>query len=242
MEAFVNSGGNAILRTADGNIIASGIGSGLAGYGYSNSGFMGTSITVGSFGQVITRRSLLKMFSRQGVRAVRGGYVGRYGRIFVGRAGTSRVSLASQGSYTTIGDDKSRVNVRVITTKYSSSGKSVVVSTGDGSGAAGGASGTGGGSGGASSSGGASGGTSVVGGAVGGSSGGSGAASGGSSVSGGTVVGGTVTGATVLGSSRTRNTKGELSTYGTGISTWTLQGATTEGSKEIEVIGDFGGE
>ena len=225
----MNSGGNAILRTADGNIISSGIGSGLAGYGYSSSGFMGTSIIVGSAGQVITSRSRLTMGSSTGVRAVAGGFsASGYSSIYVGSAGASGVSVTSQGSFTPIGVDKRGVSVRMIPTKYSSGGKSVVISTSRTSGGSSGGKVAGGGT---SGTGEASGGT-----------GGSGVDGSGSGVSGGTVVGGTVTGATVLGSASSLNANGELSTYGTGITMWTLQGATTEGSKQIEVIGDFGGE
>ena len=259
VEAFVNSGGNAILRTADGNIISSGIGSGLAGYGSSsNSEFMGTDIIVGSRGQVYTYNTFLKMSSFYGMRAVSSSR----GTVFIGSAGRSSISTYSQQSYTPIGASKSgsfvsrsgSVSVRVIKTQYSSSGKSVVISsTGGGTvvGAAGGAAGgaSGGAAGGASggAAGGASGG--AAGGAAGGGAAGGGAAGGGASGGSGVVVGssggsgggGIVTGATVLGGAASLNAYGQLTAYGQGMTGWTLMGATT-GAEEIEVIGDFGGE
>ena len=242
VEAFVNSGGNAILRTADGNIISSGVGSGFTGYGSSSAAFVGSMITVGSRGQVYvssTASASVKMESLYGVR----GITGSRGRVYIGSA--------FKGYYTPIGGGS--VNVRVIKTSYSSSsGKVVISSSGvsggaySGSGGAGGSSGAGGASGGAGGAGGASGGSGGSGSASGGA-GGAGGASGGSGVSGvpsgGSVgVGGIVTGANVLGSAASMGANGAISRYGTGFGTWTIQGATTDGAKEVEVIGDFGGE
>ena len=218
MEAFVNSGGNAILRTSDGNIISSGVGAGLMGYGSSNAGVMGTNIVVGSRGQVSTYSALLRMALLR-IRGVSGGGVSRGGgRVFVGR---------SEGY----------VNVRVIQKSIQTSRRYVVISS-SGGGTAVGTSGEGsvGGVGGN----GAAGGNEASGGAGGGvASGGAG----GSGVSGG-AGGGVISGGgnTVLGSASSLSAYGELSAYGSGISAWTIGGATTDGAGDIEVIGDFGGE
>lgn len=247
VEAFVHSGGNAILRTADGNVISSGVGSGSSGYGASNSAFMGSFITVGSRGQVwvsSASSSSVTVKSRSAVRAV----VGSGGKVFIGGS-------SGRSYYTPLGGGHvsgSSVSVRIITTTYrSSSGGKVLISS-SGGGSALGSSVSGGAS--SSNSGGASGGSSGAGGA-------SGSASGGSSGAGGTsdgsvvVVGGSggasggaagsgviVTGASVLGSSGSVGTDGVIRSYGSGLAGWTLQGASANDAKEIEVIGDFGGE
>lgn len=212
MEAFVNSGGNAILRTADGNIISSGVGAGLMGYGSSNAGVMGTNIVVGSRGQVYTSSAFLSM-ARLRIRGVASGGVSRGGgRVFIGQS-------------------ERNVNVRVIQKSMQTSGKYVVISSAGG-GTAVGASGEGG--------------VSVGGVGGNGASGGAGEVSGGASnggVASGGASGGDVTGGnTVLGSASSLSAYGELSAYGSGISSWTIGGATTDGTGDIEVIGDFGGE
>ena len=217
VEAFVNSGSNAILRTADGNIISSGVGAGLMGSGSSSAGVMGTNIVVGSRGQVSTYSSFLRMDHLR-MRGVAAGGVSRAGgRVFVGR---------SEGY----------VNVRLIqksihTRKYvviSSTGGGTVVGSGNGTagGAGGGAAGGGAGGNGAGE------GTGEVGVGTGRVPGVR--SSGGASGSGG--------GSTVLGSTSSLSAYGKLSAYGSGISSWTIGGATTDGTGEIEVIGDFGGE
>ena len=236
MEAFVNSGGNAILRTSDGNIISSGVGAGLMGYGSSNAGVMGTNIVVGSRGQVSTYSAFLRMALLR-IRGVTGGGVSRGGgRVFVGR---------SEGY----------VNVRVIQKSIQTSRRYVVISSsgggtavgtsGEGSvggvggnGAAGGNEASGGAGGGAASGG--AGGNEASGGAGGGAASGG---AGGSGVSGG-AGGGVISGGgnTILGSASSLSAYGELSAYGSGISAWTIGGATTDGAGDIEVIGDFGGE
>ncbi|KAJ7384989.1 beta-catenin binding [Desmophyllum pertusum] len=248
VEAFVNSGGNAILRTADGNIISSGIGSGLAGYGSSsNSEFMGTDIIVGSRGQVYTYNTFLKMSSFYGMRAVSSSR----GTVFIGSAGRSSISTYSQQSYTPSVPVKAEA--LLVEAEASTGGGTVVGAAG---GAAGGASGgaaggaSGGAAGGASggAAGGAAGGGAAGGGAAGGGAAGGGAAGGGASGGSGVVVGssggsgggGIVTGATVLGGAASLNAYGQLTAYGQGMTGWTLMGATT-GAEEIEVIGDFGG-
>lgn len=212
MEAFVNSGGNAILRTADGNIISSGVGAGLMGYGSSNAGVMGTNIVVGSRGQVYTSSAFLSM-ARLRIRGVASGGVSRGGgRVFIGQS-------------------ERNVNVRVIQKSMQTSGKYVVISSAGG-GTAVGASGEGG--------------VSVGGVGGNGASDGAGEVSGGASnggVASGGASGGDVTGGnTVLGSASSLSAYGELSAYGSGISSWTIGGATTDGTGDIEVIGDFGGE
>lgn len=243
MEAFVNSGGNAILRTADGNLVSSGIGSGLSGYS-SSAEFMGTTITVGSSGQVSTNSFFHELPSLFGTRAVSSSF----GSV-VGGAGTTKISTSRLQSFTRIGvKSGGRVTVRVISTNYGSSGSPVVISTttggsavgtSGGSGSAGGGGATGGGS-----AGGGGGGTSVGGGS--GSSGGGVVVGGGSSgVSGGSgvgVTGGVITGATILGGAASADSFGEIKAYGTTLTEWTLLGATTDGAKQIEVIGDFGGQ
>ena len=246
MEAFVNSGGNAILRTADGNLVSSGIGSGLSGYS-SSAEFMGTTITVGSSGQVSTNSFFHELPSLFGTRAVSSSF----GSV-VGGAGTTKISTSRLQSFTRIGvKSGGRVTVRVISTNYGSSGSPVVISTttggsavgtSGGSGSAGGGGATGGGS--AGGGGGGGGGTSVGGGS--GSSGGGVVVGGGSSgVSGGSgvgVTGGVITGATILGGAASADSFGEIKAYGTTLTEWTLLGATTDGAKQIEVIGDFGGQ
>lgn len=190
------------MRTADGNIISSGLGSGLTSSSYSNEAFMGSLITVGSSGQVWVSSASsahVKVKSPQGIRAVRG----HSGKVYI--AGTGQSTQIGGGS----------VNLKVIRTSYSSSGK-VRISSVKVSGGSGGA-GVSGGSGGA-----------------GGASGGSGSASGGS--------GGIVTGTTVLGSAASMSANGAIKRYGSGITEWTIQGATANNAQEVEVIGDFGGE
>ena len=221
VEAFVKSGGNAILRTADGNIISSGLGSGLTSFSSSNEAFMGSMITVGSSGQVsVTSASsaFVKVKSQQGMRAV------------VSSRGSKRIYIGGTGHGTQLGGGSTRL--KVIRTSYSSSGKVIISSVGV-SGGSGGAGGVSGGSGG---TGGASGGS----GGAGGASGGSGSASGGGGASGGS--GGIVTGATVLGSAASMGADGAVKSYGSGINGWTLLGATTNNAQEVKVIGDFGGE
>ena len=191
------------MRTADGNIISSGLGSGLTSYSYSNVAFMGSLITVGSSGQVWVSSASsahVKVKSPQGIRAVRG----HSGKVYV--AGTGQSTQIGGGS----------VNLKVIRTSYSSSGK-VRISSVKVSGGSRGAGGASGGSVGA-----------------GGASGGSGSASGGS--------GGIVTGTTVLGSAASMGANGAIKRYGSGITEWTIQGTTTNNAQEVEVIGDFGGE
>ena len=182
------------MRTADGNIISSGLGSGLTSYSYSNVAFMGSLITVGSSGQVwvsSASSASVKVKSLQGMRAVSG----YSGKVYI--AGTGQSTLIGGGS----------VNLKVIRTSYSSSGK-VRISSVKVSGGSGGA---------------------------GGASGGSGIASVGS--------GGTVTGATVLGGAASMGANGAIKRYGSGITEWTIQGATTNNNaQDVEVIGDFGGE
>lgn len=211
VEAFVNSGGNAVLRTADGNIISSGIGAGLGGYSSTSMGVMGTNIVVGSRGQVSTYSSFLKT-SNLRVRGVASG------------------AFSSAGGGVYIGRSERYVNVRVIQKSMQTSSKYVVISSAGG-GTVVGASGGGGASGGAGG-GGESGGAGV-GGASGGASGGP--------VSGGGGAGGASDGG-LLDSAASRNQYGEVTAYGSGISSWTIGGATTDGPSEIEVIGDFGGE
>ena len=188
------------MRTADGNIISSGLGSGLTSYSYSNVAFMGSLITVGSSGQVwvsSASSASVKVKSLRGMRAV-SGYSGK-------------VYIAGTGQSTQIGGGS--VNLKVIRTSYSSSGK-VRISSVKVSGGIGGAGGASGGSGGA---------------------GGGGIASVGS--------GGTVTGATVLGGAASMGANGAIKRYGSGITEWTIQGATTNNNaQDVEVIGDFGGE
>ena len=73
VEAFVNSGGNAILRTADGNVISSGVGSSFGGYssyGSSGAAFMGNTITVTSQGGVVVSSSKVTVKTLSGMRAV----------------------------------------------------------------------------------------------------------------------------------------------------------------------------
>ena len=209
VEAFVNSGGNAILRTPDGNIISSGVGAGFMGYGSSSAGVMGTNIVVGSGGQVSTYSSFLGMSLLRTRGVVAGGVSRAGGRVFVGRS----------GGY---------VNVRLIQKSVVTSRTYVVISSTGGGTAVGSGVGAGGGAGGGGTGGGAGG----VG--VGTGSGIGVGSSGGASGSGG--------GSTVLGSASSLSAYGELSAYGSGISSWTIGGATTDGTGEIEVIGDFGGE
>lgn len=237
VEAFVNSGGNAILRTADGNIISSGIGSGLAGYSSSDADLMGTMITVGRAGQVRLSSSYMKLYSSFGMRAV----VGSSGRVFVGRTATTStrtiIKSYSYASYTPIGvKSGGKVNVRVIPTNYNPSGGSIVVSSTKGGSAVGSSSGSGSAGGGSGASGGG-GSASGEGGVV---VGGSGGVVGGGSV--GRGIGGQyVTGATVLGGASSADAYGQVNAYGTSLVGWTLLGATPDGAKEVEVIGDFGG-
>ena len=230
VEAFVNSGGNAILRTADGNIISSGVGAGLGGYGSSSSGVMGTNIVVGSSGQVSTYYSFLSM-SRLRIRGVVGGAVSSVGGgIFIGRS-------------------ERYVNVRVIQSNMQTSSNYVEISSAGG-GTAVGTSVENGGSngGGGADGGGASNGAGVDGGSDGTGVGGvSGDASGGGSVSGGGGVGvasggGVTVAGSILGSAGSRDAYGKVTTYGSSLSSWTLGGATTDGTGDIEVIGDFGGK
>ena len=192
------------MRTADGNIISSGLGSGLTSYSYSNVAFMGSLITVGSSGQVwvsSASSASVKVKSLQGMRAVSG----YSGKVYI--AGTGQSRQIGAGS----------VNLKVIRTSYSSSGK-VRISSVKVSGGSGGAGGASGGSVGAD-----------------GASGGSGSASVGS--------GGSVTGATVLGGAASMGANGAIKRYGSGITEWTIQGATTNNNaQDVEVIGDFGGE
>ena len=213
VEAFVNSGGNAILRTADGNIISSGVGAGLMGYGSSSAGVMGTNIVVGSRGQVSTYSSFLGM-SLLRIRGVAAGGVSRSGgRVYVGR---------SEGY----------VNVRVIKNSRQTS-KYVVISS------AGGGTAVGSGTGGSGTS--VEGGGNVVTGGTGGI--GAGGVTGGVTGSGSSGdASGSGGASTVLGSTSSLSPYGKLSAYGSGISSWTIGGATTDGTGEIEVIGDFGGE
>ena len=241
VEAFVSSGGNAILRTADGNIISSGVGSGFGGFGTSNAAFAGSWITVGARGQVSVSSAAGASVSLAYPGGVRGLADSR-GRVFIGRTGKQ----SYKQSYKQTVYSGSGVSVRVISTSYSRSGK-VVISSSSASGSAGGggvSGGASGGSGGVSGgSGGASGG--AGGGASGGASGGSG--SGGSGVSGGASggqagTGGVVTGASVLGSAASMGTNGAIGTYGSGFGVWTLSGATANEPKEVQVIGDFGGK
>jgi len=222
VEAFVNSGGNAILRTADGNIISSGVGAGSVGFGSSSAGVMGTNIVVGSRGQVSTSSAFLRMAYLRMRGVAFGSVLGGSGRVFVGR---------SEGY----------VNVRVIQNTIQTNRKYVVIGAAGGGTAVGSSAdsgvsvGAGGAGGGAASgdaagngaSGGAGGGEVSVGGAGNGAPGNNGGVSGGN---------------TVLGSASSLGANGQLSSYGSGISSWTIGGATTDGSGIIEVIGDFGGE
>lgn len=190
---------------------------------------MGTNIVVGSRGQVSTYSSFLKT-SNLRVRGVASG------------------AFSSAGGGVYIGRSERYVNVRVIQKSMQTSSKYVVISSAGG-GTVVGASGGGGASGGAGGGGASVGdsGTGVSGGAGGGGESGgagvggaSGGASGGS-VSGGGGAGGASDGG-LLNSAASSNQYGEVTAYGSGISSWTIGGATTDGPSEIEVIGDFGGE
>ena len=228
VEAFVNSGGNAILRTPDGNIISSGVGAGFMGYGSSSAGVMGTNIVVGSGGQVSTYSSFLGMSLLRTRGVVAGGVSRAGGRVFVGRS----------GGY---------VNVRLIQKSVVTSRTYVVISSTGGGTAVGSGVGAGGGAGGGGAGAGDGGGGAAGGGAGGGGTGGG---AGGVGVGTGSGIGvgssggasGSGGGSTVLGSASSLSAYGELSAYGSGISSWTIGGATTDGTGEIEVIGDFGGE
>ena len=68
MEAFVNSGGNAILRTADGTIIASGMGQDASSY-FAGAEFTGSQITVGAHGEVDVN-SEFRINREYGIRSV----------------------------------------------------------------------------------------------------------------------------------------------------------------------------
>ena len=221
VEAFVNSGGNAILRTADGNIISSGVGAGLMGYASSSAGVMGTNIVVGSRGQVSTYSSFLRM-SVLRIRGVAAGGVSRAGgRVYVGR---------SEGY----------VNVRVIKNSIQTSKYVVISSAGGGTAVGSGAKGSGTSGGGNTVTGGAGG---TGGNGASGDVGGVGVVTGGVTGSGSSGdVSGSGGASTVLGSTSSLSAYGKLSAYGSGISSWTIGGATTDGTGEIEVIGDFGGE
>lgn len=59
---FVNSGGNVILCIVDGNIILSGIGSGLLGYSFLDVEFMGIMIIVGFRGEVYFLSLFMKLY------------------------------------------------------------------------------------------------------------------------------------------------------------------------------------
>ena len=254
VEAFVNSGGNAILRTADGNIISSGVGAGLGGYGSSSSGVMGTNIVVGSSGQVSTYYSFLSM-SRLRIRGVVGGAVSSVGGgIFIGRSdryvnvrviqsnmqtSSNYVEISSAGGGTAVG-----TSVENGGSNGGGGADGGGASNGAGAGVDGGSDGTGGGGGA-----GVDGGSDGTGGGGGGAGVGgvSGDASGGGSVSGGGGVGvasggGVTVAGSTLGSAGSRDAYGKVTTYGSSLSSWTLGGATTDGTGDIEVIGDFGGK
>lgn len=192
-------------------------------------GVMGTNIVVGSRGQVSTYSSFLKTSNLRVRGVASGAFSSAGGRVYIGRS-------------------ERYVNVRVIQKSMQTSSKYVVISSAGG-GTVVGASGGGGASGGAvggGASGGAGGGGASVGDGGAGVSGGagvggaSGGASGGS-VSGGGGAGGASDGG-LLNSAASSNQYGEVTAYGSGISSWTIGGATTDGPSEIEVIGDFGGE
>lgn len=84
VEAWVKSGGNAILQAADGSVVSSGMGAGASGL-VSGSTFVGTMIQLGSSGEVRTQ----SVFSREKVTSYRvrtyKSFISR--KIIVGRGG-----------------------------------------------------------------------------------------------------------------------------------------------------------
>lgn len=177
---------------------------------------MGSMITVNAFGGVAVSSAASE--SGAFVSRVRG-VVGSDNKIFLGQG----ISSSRQSVLKMIRIGKSSTRVQVMTTRHSQDEKVIISSFSRG--ASGGSSGAGG--------------TSGAGGSAGGVSGGSGS-SGSGGVSGGSGSTGVVTGATVLGGAASMGANGEVQSYGTTLSGWTLVGAGAD-DKKVEVIGDFGG-
>lgn len=178
---------------------------------------MGSMITVNAFGGVAVSSAASE--SGAFVSRVRG-VVGSDNKIFLGQG----ISSSRQSVLKMIRIGKGGTRVQVMTTRHSQDKKIIISSFSRG--ASGGSSGAGG--------------TSGGGGSAGGVSGGSGS-SGSGGVSGGSGSTGVVTGATVLGGAASMGANGEVQSYGTTLSGWTLVGAGAD-DKKVEVIGDFGGE
>lgn len=135
MEAFVNSGGNAVLRTAEGNIISSGMGSAYTGIG----SYMSNVITVNNFGGVDVSYGVSGAPHVQ--RTIK-----TKSSIFTGSSGViTRISVSRDHSVEFMNSRfftrKTKQKQKVI---ISSSGGSVSGGSGGASGGSGGASGSGG--------------------------------------------------------------------------------------------------
>lgn len=206
VEAFVNSGGNAVLRTAEGNIISSGLGSAYTGIG----SYMSNVITVNNLGGVDVS------YDVSGTPRVQR-TIKTKTSVFTGSSGViTRVSV-SRGHSVEFMNSRffSRTTKQKQKVIISSSGGSVSGGSGGASGESGGGVGASGGSGGASGSGGSVG------------------------VSGG---GGVSVGGSILGSTASMDAKGNVRSYGSGFGTWTIAGAGPNEARDVQVIGDFGGQ
>ena len=217
VDAWVRSGGNAILRGADGSVVASGLGAGSAGT-LSGASFFGTMIQLGAFGQVHTSSySTSEHVSLSGVVAVSSSY---------------SISSSSSSSVTIIRGSSSAGSALGTTGKWVRNVRIVTGSSAAGGGASGGGTVVGG-----SAGGGAAGGGGTGAGAAGGGAGGAGGSASGTDAGGGGLSVG------VGGSGAYGGSQG-VRAYGEGIPmVGTATGASADGGSEtMHVFGDFAGE